>query len=193
MRKLRTSVVFIVALAVGLAIDFGPATVPAEASHSAPEQCSGYTSTASYITAAGNVYQSRTNVCLGINPYTTTNATFDGVVRKQCFRNGIPYGDGTGGCRWTNRVELHYFDTDDNTWKDIFSLANEWCVTCGGTYVQDSGRHWTGSVNLNSSAWNDAGASRSKSEGGQVRIYLADGSTRLLNESSVYSKEIFVP
>jgi hypothetical protein len=147
--------------------------------------CSGYATTASYTTAAGNLYESKKNVCVGIS---TDGQTYAGVERRGCYRNGQPYGDGTGGCRWTGTVLLQWDYGDGNGWQDAFGTAKDWCNTCGGIYIQDSGRQWsvyTGKAN--------ASAARGKSAGGQVRFYLADGSTVLLNEASRWGQGIFVP
>jgi hypothetical protein len=182
MRRLLL-VVSTLALAVGLA-------GPAKADHTNNWACSGYQTTARVITAAGNDYQSRTNICVAWSPYTTSSMWADAVVRKQCFRNGVPYGDGTGGCRWTGRVE-HHGNSNLVGWYEI--NVNNWCVTCGGAYVQDSGRIYTQPEHQMQTREEQNLATRAKSEGGQVRFYLADGSTRLLDEVSVYSPEIFVP
>jgi hypothetical protein len=103
------------------------------------------------------------------------------------FRNNQPYGDGTGGCRWTDTVTLQADRGTGNGYQDIW--WNDWCYTCGGSYVQDSGRHWTDPSPL----YDYFSQARGKSEGGQVRFYLADGTTRLVNESPRWGQSIFVP
>jgi hypothetical protein len=173
-------------------VTLGLHAAPAAANHAAPEQCSGYFTTAAHTTAGGNLYESKTNICMGISTYTTSSMDTDAIVRKQCYRNGVAYGDGTGGCRWSSRVELHGYGPigGSNVWYEV--AVNDWCVTCGGTYVQDSGRVYTGRFDFNHPG-SDLLKARSKSEGGDVRFYLADGTTVLKTEQSLYSTEVYVP
>jgi hypothetical protein len=166
--------------------------IPAQATHSEPDSCSGYVTTMRHTTGAGNVYESRTNICTAWSNYTTSSMPTDAIVRKQCFLNGQPYGDGTGGCRWESRVALQVDESNTTGWGNI--VWNDWCYTCGGIYVQDSGRFYTAVADLEQCS--DCGsvlAVRGGSVGGSVRVYFQNGATQLFNENSVYSLGIHVP
>lgn len=142
----------------------------------APFSCGGYETVASHRTAAGNLYSTQVNVCL----FDATGTLDLGVVaRFKCFRNGVLYGEGTGGCRWTWNQVLQR-SPNHITWESLRS--NDFCVTCGGSYVADSGRKYgTTRYSLNP-GYTFRGATRSTAtQAYQVRFYLADGTTVLKN------------
>lgn len=158
----------------------GLLAVPAHAhqSNTIFYNCTGYQSVASHVTAGGNVYESRRNLCLSPYSFNTTSSEWEVVVRETCWRNNVEYGDGTGGCRWSGWVDLQsdYFGQGGTI---VTGEHTSWCYTCGGTYVQDSGRHYT-----NHQPYNDIDNAylRGVANNTDVRFYLADGSTVLKNE-----------
>jgi hypothetical protein len=170
---------------LALVAALGLLAVPAQAhqSNTIFYACTGYQSVASHVTAAGNVYESRRNVCVSPYSFNTTSSTWEGVVRNTCWRNNVEYGDGTGGCRWTGYIDLQvdFFEPGGS----IQTLAHtSWCYTCGGTFVQDSGRHFSSHGAMNDI---DSPAVRAVANNAQVRFYLADGSEVLKNEVATAS------
>jgi hypothetical protein len=148
-------------------------------------RCTGYHAVVWHQTGAGNVYEDRRNLCLGFYGWASTSPIrpiWEGVVRNQCYRNGSPYGDGTGGCRWDSNVGLQSYNVNDVCCGTDVTTA--WCYTCGGTYVQDSGRRYSGHVSYPNTS--DVRV-RARAGAGGTRIYFADGSTRLFTQQVSYT------
>jgi hypothetical protein len=159
----------------------GSTTVADDSVYSDPLYCSGYATLASHKTAAGNVYSTQGNVCLYYLQLEPSQ--WGTVTRYKCYRNGQLYGDGTGGCRWTwNQA----FQTSPDSTSWTTRQSQDWCVTCGGTYVSDTGRNWGNTYSVGRTYIR--GVSRSSaSTADQVRFYLADGTTVLKNMSDRFS------
>jgi hypothetical protein len=175
-------------LAVVAAVTLPPHPPAAHATHSEPEACTGYVRTAVEVTTSGAVYESQTNACLGISTYTPASMPTDAIVRKRCLRNGATWD----GCRWSNQLLiLQGYGGSPVAWYGV--LNSSWCAPCSNTWLTDSGRQYTGIYDFNKPGQAWAQAARSKSQGGGVRILLADGNSVAKSESSRYSQELYVP
>jgi hypothetical protein len=143
------------------------------------ESCTGEQQTAFHVTAAGNLYEDTVNVCVGVPVQGADFWTVEGVVRHRCYRNAAIYD----GCRWTSTVETQWKLENIPDWHVHSSVG--WCVPCGTPettgWRTDSGREWAGHLDDH-----DLMRVRGKSEAGQVRFLLADGTEVLKNMSSVW-------
>jgi hypothetical protein len=181
MRRILLATLAAIALAVGPS--FAPAPVtqvrPAAEAHDTTTilaGCTGYVTTASYTTAGGNTYESRRNLCHGLASIGGGGVhNVEAVERAKCYRNGVLYGNGTGGCRWEGYTDSQFLD--DGDW--VGMTHDYWCDTCGGEYIADSGRHYGPHVGYFSGM-----QLRIIGNNRAVRFYLADGSTVLLGENT---------
>ena len=158
-----------------------------------PFGCSGYVTLATHNTPAGNSYTTKGNVCF----YWSSTEHLGTVSRFQCFRNGQPYGDGAGGCRWTWVSALQSSTSTQGPWAT--RVSNSHCFTCGGIFVQDTDRFWGTTINIcNLYVQRIARVVTygTQTTADQVRFSLADGSQVLKDManntfSSVYN--VFPP
>lgn len=147
--------------------------------------CSGYQYGNSHT--YGVTYASKHNVCVGVYSISPDGSlTVEGVDRALCYRNGVQWGDGVGGCRWTGTIDLWVKDTSISS--SYFKQSDvSWCYTCGGAFVSDSGRQWGAHFSGITPEWDVVAKGNSR----QVRYHHADGTEALYNElenaSGVYS------
>jgi hypothetical protein len=182
---------FILAIALGLMVDFAPDVVSglrrqvAEAhdGNTIFYNCTGYTTEAVHTTAAGNLYESRQQTCLTLVSFSNTVTTWETVTRAKCFRNGEVYGNGNGGCRWSGYVDLQGRLGSSGDPSITFE-HDDWCSTCGGLFVHDSGRKY-GTHHLLESQfdWDIRAAANNTI----VRFSLADGSEVVKNHNGQFT------
>jgi len=68
--------------------------------------CSGYTTVAS-LSASGHRLSTQANVCVNLTGYDGGKALWTAVARYKCYRDGVLFGDGTGGCRWQGHLKVY--------------------------------------------------------------------------------------
>lgn len=68
--------------------------------------CSGYT-TVSSLSASGHRLSTQANVCVNLTGYDGGRALYTAVARYKCYRDGVLFGDGTGGCRWQGHLKVY--------------------------------------------------------------------------------------
>ena len=149
----------------------------------APKVCGGYRTLAS-----SGAYSTRGNVCL-----FESTGSFDvgAVARFLCYKNGVSYGAGLGGCRWVwNQVMQR---TNDGVhWQTMTSNDN--CYTCEGIFVDDSGRWYGNQTYALWCGYTLRGATRSTAATSyRVRFYKTDGSEALVNMAVNLSGHLLVP
>lgn len=131
-----------------------------------PLTCSGY-KTRQSITY-GVQYKTTGNVCVG----RYSGNVWEAVERDLCYRDGVAFGSGDGGCRWTGTIQVQA-----NTTTNYYTImSNDWCNTCGGEFIQDSGRQWSGHVDVKAT-WGlgQGDAVRGLASAGVVRYKFRDG------------------
>lgn len=171
----RLAITLTLALVV---VALGALPAPAHDSTTILAGCTGYQTTKSVTTAAGNVYTSKRNLCLGLYSISPDGQayTVEAVERAKCYRNGVLYGSGTGGCRWDGYIDSQFWVTGIG-W--VQRNQTYWCDTCGGSFIADSGRHYGGHVAYN---WGDK--LREVGNNRRVTFYFADGTTGTYGESA---------
>ena len=86
----------------------------------------------------------------------------------------------TLACRWTWNQVLQRSPNGAFGWETLRS--NDFCYTCGGSYVADSGRFYgTQRYSFEPPSWFRGATRSTATQAYQVRFYLADGSTVLKN------------
>lgn len=149
----------------------------------APVACSGYQTLAS-----SGAYSTKGNVCL-----FDSTGTFDigAVARFICYRYGVQYGAGTGGCRWVwNQVMQR--SNDGIHWYTMTSNDN--CYTCEGIFVDDSGRWYGNQIYALWCGYTLRGATRATAfQPYRVRFYKLDGSEALVTMKTLISGHWLVP
>jgi hypothetical protein len=150
-----------------------------------PVYCSGY---GTLSTDSTGEYSTKGNVCL-----YEASGTFDvgAVSRFQCFKRGVLYGAGLGGCRWTwNQVMQR--SNDGVHWTTM--TADDRCFTCGGEFVSDSGRLFGTTAYALWCGYTLRAATRGTStQAYQVRFYRSNGTEQLLPMSTNISGHWKVP
>jgi hypothetical protein len=110
----------------------GTNVTPAMVAASKILHCTGYVTVKSY-TVAGHTLSTKANTC-GVY-YGDGGGYFDWgpVTRFKCYRDGVQYGAGTGGCRWKGSVTMY---TSINT------SSHSWAIpgSQSGAFWDDSGR-----------------------------------------------------
>jgi len=152
-----------------------------------PFGCSGYITVASHNTPAGNSYTTKGNVCF----YYGDSTHIGPVSRFQCFRNGQPYGDGPGGCRWEWDQALQSADSPQGPWST--RINTEQCFTCGGIFVQDSDRFYGSAIHICQLWLRDIRVVTrgTVSQPDRVRFSLADGSQVLKDMANNTFSDVF--
>jgi hypothetical protein len=134
MRKLLILLATLAALAVPVLL-----APPASA---VDYSCLGYQYAAS-VTANGHQLSTEINVCGnydgnvgGGNPYS-----WGTVAHAKCYRDGVLFGSGTGGCRWAGHLTVYLADASP----DIKIIDTFWAApgSSSGLYISDSGRQFS--------------------------------------------------
>lgn len=81
-------------------------TLGASTANAALSGCSGYT-TVSSLSASGHRLSTQANVCVNLAGYDGGKALYTAVARYKCYRDGVLFGDGTGGCRWQGHLKVY--------------------------------------------------------------------------------------
>jgi hypothetical protein len=137
MHKRLLLVVTMLALVAGLVLG---GQAPASASD---VSCSGYT-TVSSMESAGHRLSTQANICVNdVGPGATSYWAYGAVMHFKCYRDGVLFGDGTGGCRWAGRVAL--YDLTSN--KTVFDQYWDNPGSSTTAYIQDSGREYSATAN----------------------------------------------
>jgi hypothetical protein len=112
-------------------------TLGASPANAALSGCSGYTTVAS-ISSSGHRLSTQANVCVNLSGYSGGKALWTAVARYKCYRDGVLFGDGTGGCRWQGHLKVYAgYTSASNLMTDRF-----WAVpgSTSSTFISDSGR-----------------------------------------------------
>lgn len=122
-------------------------TLGAKPASAALSGCSGYTTVAS-LSASGHRLSTQLNVCVNLSGYDGGKALYTAVARYKCYRDGVLFGDGTGGCRWQGHLKLYAgYTSASQLMSDYF-----WAVpgSSSSSFWSDSGRIYGryGAVNL---------------------------------------------
>jgi hypothetical protein len=98
------------------------------------------------MTAAGHALSTRVKVCGAWWSDGTSQETWAPVIRLKCFRDGVLFGSGTGGCRWKGSVSGYQgiLHKQSNTFQvPSSSIPND--------FWADSGRIWGSRNNYSAS------------------------------------------
>jgi hypothetical protein len=148
-----------------------------------PQVCSDY-----QTLATSGAYSTKGNVCL-----FESTGTFDWgtVARFICYKNGVRYGAGTGGCRWVwNQVMQR--SNDGVHWET--RTSDDWCYTCEGIFVDDSGRFYGSQQYALWCGYTLRGATRgTASQPYRVRFYRTDGTEVVVTMKTNISGHKLVP
>lgn len=109
--------------------------------------CNDYTTVAS-LSANGHRLSTQAIVCVNLYGYDGGKALYTAVARYKCYRDGVLFGDGTGGCRWQGRLKVYAgYTSTSQLMSDYF-----WAVpgSTSSSFWSDSGRIYGqyGAVNL---------------------------------------------
>jgi hypothetical protein len=139
--------------------------VAAPPAHATDEGC-GSNTVWSKRTAAGNLYEVKGTIC-----NSDEGNQGRAVVHWYGYRNGAPWHN---GYRFDGTLHLQTIATGCTT-PCVDAVAPKYvCYTCGGPFVQHSGR-------LYGNFWNSPGAvMRAKTSGSRARVRYADGTTELV-------------
>jgi hypothetical protein len=113
----------------------GTNVTPAMVAASSIVHCTGYVTLAS-LTANGHQLSTKANTC-GV--YYGRLGSFYGwgpVVRYKCYRDGVQFGAGTGGCRWKGTLSLYKNGSPKSN--QAFALPG----TLSSAFWDDSGREY---------------------------------------------------
>jgi hypothetical protein len=97
--------------------------------------CTGYLTVTSYY-ANGHTLSTKANTCgVYYGQRTSGQRSWGPVVRFKCYRDGVQFGAGTGGCRWKGSLTLYRVGT-------IWLSTQAWAVpgSQSGAFWDDSGR-----------------------------------------------------
>ncbi len=170
--------------ALAAAVDAG---VPMSVMHdSTGLTCSGYLSVEKHWD--GVWFETRRNVCVG--RYSSSPPVWEAVERDLCYRDGVQFGGSgaPGGCRWTGRISL-YVDSGGGY---VPFGPRDWCNTCGGDFIGDSGRQWSYHVDM--SSWVDCYPTiRGLAYQGQVRYKYLDGTVTGLYTTQAQTSPGVIP
>jgi hypothetical protein len=150
-----------------------------------PVYCSGYGTLAS---TEDGIYSTRGNICM-----FESTGTFDvgAVARFQCFRYGVLFGSGTGGCRWVWNQVLQR-SNDNVHWQTMTSNDN--CYTCEGIFVDDSQRWYGNQIYALWCGYTLRAATRKTSvQPYRVRFYRTSGAEVLVDMATNISGHWKVP
>jgi len=132
MRRKLLLVLAVLSLLVGLSV---AAAESASAALGDLYGCTPYATLAS-ISSSGHRLSTQGTVCLRYMGGSTTNNWLDWevVARFKCYRDGVLFGDGTGGCRWDGHLRLA--ESDSPTKDEYFA----WPGSGSSSFYPDSGR-----------------------------------------------------
>jgi hypothetical protein len=110
----------------------GTNVTPAMAASGSIVHCTGYV-TVAYKTASGHTLSTRANTC-GVY-YGQGGGYYDWgpVTRFKCYRDGVQFGSGTGGCRWKGSLTMY---TSINTSSRAWAVPGDQSIA----FWDDSGR-----------------------------------------------------
>jgi hypothetical protein len=100
--------------------------------------CSGYHTLAS-ISASGHRLSTKGQICGAFYGVSGDRYGWGPVARFRCYRDDVPFGSGTGGCRWKGSVSS-YLDRigSDHVLSNSFQVPG----SSSGIFLDDSGRIW---------------------------------------------------
>jgi hypothetical protein len=131
---------FSVVLAV-LIVAMGLTFLPASPASATDYACLGYEYAAS-VTSSGHTLSTKINICGsettigGPQPYS-----WGVVAHAKCYRDGVLFGDGTGGCRWAGHLTMYLADASPD--QKIIDTSWAYPGSLNGSYVSDSGRQYS--------------------------------------------------
>jgi hypothetical protein len=100
--------------------------------------CTGYVTVAS-LTANGHTLSTKANTC-GV--YYGRNSSgeyaWGPVVRYKCYRDGVQFGAGTGGCRWKGSLSMYNINEPRWASSQAFALPG----SQSSAFWDDSGRRY---------------------------------------------------
>jgi hypothetical protein len=113
----------------------GTNVTPAMVAASSIVHCTGYVTVKSY-SASGHTLSTKANTC-GVY-YGRSGAghyQWGPVTRFRCYRDGVQFGAGTGGCRWKGSLTLYRIGT-------VWLSTQAWAVpgSQSSAFWDDSGR-----------------------------------------------------
>jgi hypothetical protein len=99
--------------------------------------CSGYFTLAS-ISSSGHRLSTKGQICGAFHGISGDKYGWGPVARFKCYRDDVPFGSGTGGCRWKGSVS-NYLDRFGSKYH-VHSDAFQKPPSSDGTFWADSGR-----------------------------------------------------
>jgi hypothetical protein len=88
-------------------------TLGASPADAALSGCSGYNTVAT-LSSSGHRLSTQVNVCVNLSGYDGGKALYTAVARYKCYRDGVLFGGGTGGCRWQGHLKVYAGGTTPN-------------------------------------------------------------------------------
>jgi hypothetical protein len=99
--------------------------------------CSGYHTLAS-ISSSGHRLSTQGQICGAFHGFSGDKYGWGPVARFKCYRDGVLFGSGTGGCRWKGSVSS-YLDRSGLV-THVHSDSFQKPPSTDGTFWADSGR-----------------------------------------------------
>jgi hypothetical protein len=124
--------------------------------------CTPYNTLAS-VSASGHRLSTQGTVCLQYMGPTVFTESWDVVTRFKCYRDGVLFGQGTGGCRWA------WFMVQERSSGNV-SERQAW-PGLGEPYYEDSGRQF--------------GAPASSHDGDSIRGCMRNGQVHFVGITGV--------
>jgi hypothetical protein len=138
--------------------------------------------------ATSGSYSTTVTVCV-----FDSTGTFDygTVVRFKCYKSGVLFGDGLGGCRWVWQ-QVFQRSIDGIHWETMRSDDN--CYTCEGEFIADSLRWYGTQIYALWCGYDLRGATRAGAvQPYRVRFYKSDNTETLVNMKVALSLQKVVP
>jgi hypothetical protein len=127
--------------------------------------CTPYSTLAS-VSSSGHRLSTQGTVCLEYRgPGVLGTNQWDVVTRFKCYRDGVLFGDGTGGCRWA------WYMAQERSTPGSLSEFHAWPGDGLAGYWSDSGR--------------DYGAFLSSSDGTSIRGCIRNGQVHFMGITGI--------
>jgi hypothetical protein len=120
-------------------VDAGSVSFPtsSETASASILHCTGYKVRVS-ITRNGHTLDTRGNVCGAFYEQSAGQFKWGPVVRWKCYRDGVLFGSGTGGCRWKGSISSY------KNGGHSYSSAYQVPPSSNSAFWEDSGRIFGG-------------------------------------------------
>lgn len=111
----------------------------AQAAAVSVSHCTGYGTDRAGVSSGGHTLSTRANVCGGFYGSSGSSQRWGPVIRFHCYRDGVLFGSGTGGCRWKGSNST-YLASSGGGWLHQYSVHFQVPPSSDPSYWADSGR-----------------------------------------------------